>query len=157
MSGGNGDGGGFFDDLINVESLSGGGNFFENAFADIVNIGVQTATLGTVGYEDGKLSNGYVTNIAKKSGQGTVSGLKEVTGAKAAEAANALATKQYEEAKAQAEEERANTIAQTARDQINQSQKAAGARASSTSRATPKITSSGSSSLGDAESDYLGL
>lgn len=159
MSSGNGDGGGFFDGIAKVASFGGEGNFFENLFSDVVNVGVQSATFGTVGYENGKLSNGVTTNIAKKSGKGTASGLKEVTGAKAAEAANDMARKQFEDAQAQAEVDRKNTLAQNARDQVNQSQTAAGARASATSRSTSKgtSTSGGSLSLGGDEKDFLGL
>lgn len=155
MSSGNG-GGGFFDNLVNVESLSGEGNFFENAFADIVNLGVQGATLGYLGYEDGKISNGASTNVAKKAGKEVVSGLKEVTGAKAAEEANTFAREQFDASKAQAEKDRKDALAQTARDQVNQSQMAGAARATAASRTTSK-GSGGSLSLGQDEKDFLGL
>lgn len=159
MSGGNGDGGGFFDDLVNIESFSGEGNFFENLANDGINFGLQRATGGLVGWENGKISNGVTTNILKKTGKEVVSGTKTVTGAKAAEAANDMAVKQFNEAKAQAELDRKNTVAQNARDQVNQSQLAAGARASATSRSTSKGTSAsgGSLSLGEDEKDFLGL
>lgn len=152
MSSGNGDGEGFFDNLVNVESLSGGGNFFENLGNDFLNHAVQRVTMGLVGVEDGKFSNGVVTNVAKKTGKATVSGLKEVTGAKAAEAANDFAIEQFEETKAAAEKERFQAQSQLAADQVKQSQMAGAARNAS-SRSTP----GGSLILGDEEKDFLGI
>jgi hypothetical protein len=159
MSSGNGGGKGFFDNLVNVESFSGGGNFFENLGSDVLNYGTQMLTGGILGYEDGKISNGVTTNLNKKAGKEVVSGTKEVTGAKAAEQANDLAREQFEEAKAGAELDRKNATDQTAREEIKKSQSAAAARATATSRSTSKNSSTGggSVSLGDDEKDFLGL
>lgn len=144
MSSGNGDGGGFFDDLVNVESLSGKGNFFENVFADGLNGALQTVTMGLVGFEDGKISNGASTNLLKKAGKGTASGLKEVTGAKAAEQANELAREQFETAQADALKAREQAIYQQGVDQVRQSNLAG------------RVRNTGTQKLGD-EKDFLGL
>lgn len=161
MSSGNGGGKGFFDNWVNVDSLSGGGNFFENLGNDLLNFGVQAGTGGWLSYEDGKIGNGVTTNAFKSTGQATVSGLKTVTGAKAAEAANEVARKQFEESKAASEKDRVETIAQNARDQVRQSQMAGAARATAASRITAKGSSAtsggGSLSLGDDEKDFLGI
>lgn len=157
MSSGNGGGSGFFDNTVNVESLSGKGNFFENAFADIVNYGIQASTGGWLGYENGKISNGVTTNVAKSTGQAVVSGIKEVTGAKAAEEANKMARDQFESAKADAEKARQDQIAQNAKDQMQQSQQAAAARVTAASRSSNKGTAVGGLILGQDEKDFLGL
>lgn len=156
MSSGNGGGKGFVDNLVNVESTSGKGNFFENIFADAVNLTTQVTTGGVFGFEDGKISNGVSTNIAKKTGKEVVSGLKEITGAKAAEDANKMARTQFEEAKAESEADRVNQQNQIAMSQIQQSQIAGAARSVGT-RSTNKSQGFGSSSFGDYEKDFLGL
>jgi hypothetical protein len=152
MSSGNGDGGGFFDNVVNVDSLSGKGNFFENIVHDTINAGLQGATGGLLGFEDGKISNGASTNGLKKVGMGFVSGLKEVTGAKAAEQANKVATQQFEEQKAAGIEDRQNAYRQAGLQQIQQSQLAGAAR--NTSRAASNRSNT---YLGGDEKDFLGL
>lgn len=157
MSSGNGDGAGFFSNLLNVESFSGGGNFFENLFVDGLNAAVQMATLGYAGYEDGKISNGINTNIAKKVGREVVSGVKEVTGAKAAEEANRLAREQFEEQKAAALLEREQAKQRNANEQIAASRAAGAARNAGRSNRTGNNQTTGSFSLGQDERDFLGL
>lgn len=153
MSSGNGGGKGFFDNIVNVESLSGGGNFFENLGKDILNAGVQSATAGFVGVEDGKLSNGVTTNWYKKLGKEVVSGTKEITGAKAAEQANKEARRQFDTQREDMFNERNASIQRTARDQMQQSQMAQGVRSAGTAN---KNTGS-SQILGSYERDFLGL
>jgi hypothetical protein len=154
-SGGNGGGKGFFDELVKVESFSGKGNFFENIGKDILNYGVQAGTGGWLGYEDGKISNGVTTNIAKKTGQATVSGIKEITGAKAAEDANEMARDQFNKAQADAEAARLAAINQAGKDQTRQSLMA-GASRSSAARSANRGMGIGGGNLGD-ERDFLGL
>ena len=155
MSSGNGGGKGFFDNIASVDMLSGKGNFFENVIHDVVNASIQGVTAGVLGYEDGKISNGYSTNIAKSSGKAIVSGVKEVTGAKAAEQANDLARQQVAEAKAEAMKAREEAQARTARDQMTQSQVAATARNANTNKKSTAMLVG--SQLGADEKDFLGL
>lgn len=158
MSSGNGGGKGFFDNAVNIESTSGKGNLFENFFADGINGLLQATTGGTLGYENGQISNGVSTNAIKSAGLATVSGLKEVTGAKAAEDANAAAKQQLQETKANAEAARVSGQQQVARDQLTQSLKAGAARnATANSRSANKGTPIASIGLGDNGKDFLGL
>ena len=157
MSGGNGGGGGFFDEMVNFASGSGGGNFFENLGSDFLNVGLQSASLGTVGYENGKVSNGVNTNVAKNAGQATVSGVKEVTGAKAAEQANTMARQQYEQSKIDADAARVEAQNQTAKNQMAQSRAAGAARNATSSRSATKGAGVQSLTLGQDEKDFLGL
>lgn len=129
-----------------LESFSGEGNFFENLGADILNVGLGTATGGLVGYKDGKIQAGA-----------TVDGLKVVTGAKAAEDATALARKQYEEQKAAAEAGRLEAQGQQSRDQMIQSQRAGAARNITSKSSANRGTAISGSSLGTEEKDFLGL
>ena len=157
MSGGNGGGGNFFQSAINSitpESLNGEGNFFENLGSDLLNLTFQGSTFGQVGYGDGKVTGGATAKVAESAGQSVVSGLKEVTGAKAAEDANTMARQQFEQAKADAETARVTAQNQTAMDQVNQSKAAAAAR-NSTSRTTKR--GDVSLALGQDERDFLGL
>lgn len=148
MSSGNGGGKGFFKTLT-PESLSGGGNFFENLFADIVNVGTQVGTGGLAGYGDGKFGPGIV-------GTEVVSGIKEVTGAKAAEQANKLAREQFEQTKVDAEAARVQAQQNTATSQMQKSNIAGAARSA---RVSSKNSGQpvGSYSLGSDEKDFLGL
>jgi hypothetical protein len=157
MSGGNGGGKGFFDSLANVDSLSGKGNFFNNLGNDILNVGVQSMSGGFVGFENGKISNGVSTNIAKSTGQAVVSGLKTVTGAKAAEEANKIATQQFEEQKASAIADRQESYRQAGLQQVQTSQQAGAARSTSRSAAATSNTNKGAFNLGGDEKDFLGV
>lgn len=116
---------------LNSES---GGNWFDNFFKD--------------------LGEGFAF-IPKKAGEG----YKELSGAKAAEDANEMAKKQFEETKAAAEQARADAITMTGKDQLAQSQKAGAARSvSASSRSANKGAPIISTSLlGSDEKDFLGL
>jgi hypothetical protein len=129
--------GGFVED-ITPESMKGG-NFFENLAYDLANITTQYITLGTVGV--GK--EGVKEGVA-------VSGVKEITGANAAEEANRMAREQYEEAKAAALKQRQDQMFESGMDQINKSKLAGAARNAA------KTNKNFGSSLGD-EQDFLGL
>ena len=146
---------GFFDNVVpNVESFSGG-NFFENLFADVVNAGVQGSTFGLAGYENGRVSNGVTTNWYKVLGKEAVSGLKDVTGAKAAEEANLEARKQFEKSQADADLARSQAQAATARDQMTQSRMANRGRGSVGGFNINPVAPN-NSTLG-GEKDFLGL
>lgn len=143
--GGGGQTGGILNnDLINLESTSGKGNFFENYYSDVANIALNYFTYGAVGYEDGKIGAGVSTKL-----------VKEATGAKAAEEANTMAKKNFEQAKVDAEASRLEQINQTGKDQMRQSMLAGSARAGASSRAN-RGTAIAGSNLGD-ERDFLGL
>lgn len=141
-----GDGGNIF------ESFSGGGNFFENLLTDVANIGVQSATFGVYGVGKNGLKNGVTTNTVRTGGRAAEFGVKEITGANAAEQANALAREQFELQKEQSQAERAEAYRQVGIDQVKQSMLAGAAR--NTSRGA---SNKGSFSLGGDEKDFLGI
>lgn len=122
----------------------GGGDFLE----DIVDVVAQVSTGGLVGFEGGGFKGGVTT-------QAGVSGLKDVTGATAAEEANEQARERFEEEKQKAVSARQEAKAKTARNQLIASRLASGARRGN------RISGSGgtnkSSTLGSDESDFLGL
>ncbi len=146
MSGG--DGGGFFDDPIN-SLVPSKGLTFKGLIDGAINGYLQAMTVGTVGYKDGKIGKGATVELAEEVGKSTVEGVKTVTGAKAAEDANALALEQFELTKKQAEEERQNAIQQKGVQQIQMSQLAGAARRAG--------TTSNPITLGSTGEDFLGL
>ena len=77
--------------------------------------------------------------------------LKEITGANAAEEANALAREQFEESSAKALKDREDSIAQVQRNEMAMSQSAGSRAASSTA-----TTNTNKRPIGDV-SDFLGL
>lgn len=111
----------------------------------IADVTTQLHTLGIVGFEGGGFKKGVVTEAG-------ISGLKEVTGAKAAEEANQMAREQLEKEKATAQQEREEARAQTAAEQLVASRQAGGVR-----RGT--VGGSFKSSFGGDtdERDFLGL
>ena len=145
-----GDGGGLFETL-KPNTLSGKGNFVDNLFVDILNYGTQTATGGLVGFDtEGNFKAGQTTELAKNIGRETVSGLKEITGAKAAEEANKMAQQQFDQEKANMDKQRVEAQNNVARDQVTQSRMAGAARRST-------VGSMSSFSLGGDEKDFLGI
>lgn len=130
---------------------SDGDDFFSKVGNKFVDYTAQMFTGGFVGYQDGKFGASGVSSDM----------LKDVTGATAAEEANKLARQQFEEAKAEADAQRVEQQAQTGRDQIRQSQMAAAARSTASSRSANKATASSASggglTLGEDEKDFLGL
>lgn len=125
-----------------MSSGGGGGDFFENIFNEGLNTFTNVFSAGTLGFKNGGFQQGVATKAVYK-------GLKDVTGATAAEEANMLARQQFEKTAAQAEQDRLNAIQQNQNDQIRQSQLAGAARTSS--------RTTGRSSLLGGERDYLGL
>ena len=126
------------------------GSDVEEITDDALNISTNLSTGGLVGFEDGKFGTGK-----NPLAGGVVDLLKEVTGAKAAEEANAAARSRFEEEKKKAEESRKAQKNQTAREQLAASRSAGSVRSGST-----KTSTSGSrfSSLGGSdETDFLGL
>lgn len=142
-------GGNFFGSL-NSKTLGGKGNFFENVFQDAINYQLQLATGGTIGYGNGGLKTGATTDTV-------VGGVKELTGAAAAEKANALARQQFEDQKNAALTARQENIANVARDQLRQSDLAGAARSASRTYSPNSGSTASGSNLGAAERDYLGL
>jgi len=124
---------------------NGGGNSF---FESILDIGTQALTGGLIGFESDKggVSTGVTSDVA-------ISGLKEVTGAKAAEEANAQARKQFEDEQKAALQDRENAKAETAANQL------AASRQAGAVRSTTNTSRGGStfSDLGSDERDFLGL
>jgi len=123
--------------------MCGGEN---SIFEDAINVVLQGSTAGIASFDQGRIK-----------GEGlTMKGIKEVTGAKAAEDANKLARQQMEEAKAQALQDRENARAQNAADQLAKSRQAGGLR-----RTTGSSNIAGTSSVnmlgGGDEEDLLGI
>ena len=114
---------------------------------DTLNVVTQLGTWGSVGFEDGGFKKGVITDA-------TIDVTKELTGAAAAEDANAVAREQFEQQKAAAAKERKEAKAQSAQEQITASRLAGGARAG---KSTSKSSASRFSSLGGDEQDFLGL
>lgn len=139
-----GDGGGNF-----FNSLSGEGDFFENLLTDVANIGAQSITGGFAGVGKDGLKTGVTSDGIVAGGKAAVKGLKDVTGATAAEQANALAREQFEKSQADILNQRNENIKQVGRDQVKQSMLAGSARNAG--------KTSGSFSLGGDERDFLGL
>ena len=145
--------------LPDIKSFSGGGNFFENLFSDVVNHTVQSATMGVYGYENGKIGNGVTTNALREAGRATRDGLKDITGATAAEEANAQARAQYEQARKDAEAARIEQQNRIAQDQMTKSQLAQSSRSVNARNRNSAGSSSGygSFSISQDEQDFLGL
>lgn len=136
--------------LLESVGLSGNGNFFE----DLVSAGLNYGTGGLVGLKDGKLGGGATVQFLSNVGRETMAGVKDITGAKAAEEANKQAMMQMEEQRAAALQERQNQQARTASDQMRQSRAAGAARGNP--RAANRNSMLGTSSMDD-ETDFLGV
>jgi len=123
---------------------TGGGN---SAFESFIDVALQTGTGGLLGFKDekGGIGTGVIGDPLKK-------GLKDITGATAAEEANDAAREQLNEERAAALQEREDAKAQTAAEQL-----AASRRASSVRGGTAATTGSRFSDLGGDERDFLGL
>ena len=120
-----------------------------SVFESFVDIAAQTLSGGVVGYKsDG---GGFGASGI------TTKGLKEVTGAKAAEEANEMAREQAEEAKAQILKDREDAKNLNAADQLAKSRKASTVRSTATSRSSSSVGRSSINNLGGEERDFLGL
>jgi len=127
-----------------------------NIVGEVANAGVQATTGGFVGFDaqNGTLKEGVTTNA-----------IKDVTGATAAEEANKMAAKQFDDAKKTALKAQQEAKARTARDQMSASRLAASSRKSGAGRTSSNKSSNGgggalaatNSKLGTDEQDFLGL
>jgi len=124
------------------------GSDVEKVAETTLDVGLQTSTGGLVGYEDGGLKAGIV-------GEKVVGGLKEITGAAAAEEANVLARQRFEEERQRELDIRQQQQEQTAAEQMTKSL-AAGGRTGTTDR-TGRSSLFRYSSIGRGERDFLGL
>ena len=124
-------------------STGGGNSFFESA----LDVGLNYFSAGTAGFksdEGGIGANGITTQ-----------GLKDITGATAAEEANKAASDRFAAEKVAAEEQRKQNQAQSAANELQKSRSASSARGGVSS---PSSTGqSRFSSLGSDEADFLGL
>lgn len=136
-----------------MSSGDGGGNFFENTAGDFlsgnviqdsINWGLQSATGGLIGFKDGKVGPGF-------TGKAVVGGIKEITGAKAAEDANELARKQIEQTQADAMKARADARYQAGLQDVQRSNLAGRARGAIGANMDASLK------LGSDEKDFLGL
>jgi len=128
---------------------SGGGDPISKAVTNFIDISTQIATGGLAGFDDSNFGRGVTGDVIKE-------GVKEITGATAAEDANRQARERFDEEKARALAQRKESQAQTARQQLIASRLAAGVRRGSKEAGTG-TTKSKSSTLGSDESDFLGL
>ena len=121
-----------------MSSCDGGSNnFFEELGNFTLNTATQALTGGFASFENGQFGmNGLTTQ-----------GLKQITGAAAAEEANKQARQQMEQTRADAAAARVEQQNQNQRNQLAQSNAAGASRARSRS----------TSNLGSTERDYLGL
>jgi len=131
-----------------VSSGDSGNSFFQ----DIVNVTTQVATGGLVGYGDNQggfsVGEGVTGRVVK-------SALKDITGATAAEEANADARSRFEEQKAQALKAQQDAKRQNARDALVAARSAQAARGNT--KGQTSTTGSQVSNLGSEERDFLGL
>lgn len=115
----------------------GSGSGGENGFMDdLVNVGANFLTLGTVGYDAEKQSfrstKGINSKLVFKPMKDSITkGVKDFTGATAAEEANAAADARFQEEKAKAEQSRLDGIAGNERNAISASRLAGANRSSS--------------------------
>jgi len=124
-----------------------------NIVESVIDVGLQYATYGTVGFDkDSKfgLKKGVVT-------KGSIDGLKEITGAKAAEEANNMARQQMEEQRATTLNDRENAKKQDAANQLTLSNRAGGIRNQVNSSLSTSRGGNRYSTLGGEEQDFLGL
>ena len=117
---------------------------------DIANVAFQGATLGLVGVDEGGFKAGLTGQAIKEV---TIDPLKDISGATAAEDANALAREQMEEEKASRLQAREDAKSQSAAEQVRASRSAGGVRTSTSGR-TSGLTSA---IVGEDERDFLGL
>lgn len=117
---------------------------FKNPLVGVGNLLLQAGTGGTIGLGKDGIKAGI-------TGQAAIDGVKEVTGAAAAEEANALARDQFEQNQQAALDDRQNAITQNNRRQVAASNAAGSARSNSNQGGT-----SGSQKIGNV-SDFLGL
>lgn len=138
-------------------TVDGGGGGGGSLLDQVINAGTQVVSGGLVGYQGGQVTSGVTTNVVKDT-------LKEVTGAKAAEEANALAREQFETQRNAALNAREEARARTARDQLAASRLAASNRrrgsvnnANKGQAGDNQFQSQSVSLLGSDEQDFLGL
>lgn len=150
-----GDGDNFFDDALNsvVGNFDNKGDFLDNLITGGINLGIQASTGGMLGYKDGKFGKGLAVETTEELGKGLAGGVKEVTGAKAAEEANAMARQQFEDQTLASEADRNNQIAMKGRQEMMASQLAGAARRSGMSSSNQ----SSGNILGSDGRDFLGL
>jgi len=128
--------------------MGSGGNFLDDA----LNVATNTVTFGSVGFSG--THNGFDVNKGVVGGA-AVDATKEITGAKAAEQANALARTQFEQAQAAAKKQQADQQTANANAQVKSSNAAASARNSSKNSGVG--ASRAQLSILNNQTDFLGL
>lgn len=114
---------------------------------DVVDFSTQAGSLGLFGYDK---EEGFK---AGKVGQLAIDATKEVTGAAAAEEANAIARDQFEKDEARLTKQRADAQSEHRKRQVSLSKGASRARGNSTSTSSTQT----SSSINNTQTDFLGL
>ena len=113
-----------YDDTVGKDSWIGSGQ----AGGDLLNTAIQYGSLGLAGYdaESGTIKTGFSGDVIRDTGAFIGSGLKDITGATAAEQAIELQKQQIALAKTEAERIRADQIAYRQRQDIAASNAAGG-------------------------------
>lgn len=117
----------------------------ENNMMSFMDVATNLATLGTLGFDKDGISAGVITDPL-------IEGTKELTGAAAAEDANALAREQFEKDEARLVKQREDAQASSAREQVSLSKGAARARGTDSTS-----TSTTQGSFNNNQTDFLGL
>lgn len=136
--------------------MCGGGakKFFTKAL-DVV---TQVSTGGTVGFDNDGFGGGVTTDVLKQAGEQLIlDPLKDITGARAAEDANARNEARFAEEQAEAQRQRQESQNQSARDQLQASRLAGSARGGVSTQNSNQRRISRFSQLGSDERDFLGL
>lgn len=132
-------------------STGGGNSGFESALDIVAN----AFTFGALGFKSDAKDDGLFGVTKGVSTETAIGGLKDITGATAAEQANADATARFEAEKAATDKARKDAQSVSAANQLNKSRSAASSRGGVSNPSTSG--QSRFSNLGSDESDFLGL
>lgn len=137
--------------------MGGGGGpvqkFIDDPIGGTINAVTNVATMGTVGYNDGRFATSE--GLWTKTGEEAIRGTKQIMGVTAAEEANEIARQQMQQTQIDAEKARVEAQAQSSREQIQASRMASGRGGGGVGTGTSRV--SRFSSLGEDERDFLGL
>lgn len=125
----------------------------ERVVNDVIDVAVNYATWGAVGYKDGKLSEGISTQAVRAGARGIDEALGEITGRNIAREQLNLQKQQLADEKVRLEKQRKDALSQAQQQDQAASQAAAGARVRNPQLA--KVTV-GQDVLGDQQ-DFLGV
>jgi len=125
----------------------------ERIVNDVIDVAVNYATWGAVGYKDGKLSEGISTQAVRAGVRGADEGLGEITGRNLAREQLNFQKQQIADEKARLDKQRKDALTRTQQQDMAASQAAAGARVRNPQLAKLSV---GQDVLGDQQ-DFLGV